>query len=387
MNMSRKIRFYSVISTQWFLRSLARLTKNRKHPLHILFCMVDHFEPGQGGVSVQQEKDRMKLLLERFPAITKNHKDSAGNRPNRTWFFPPHYHRYNNLKQLVSLCEDGYGEVELHIHHGKVKPDTPENFESTLLQCIKEYSSFGIFGEEGGRKKYGFIHGDWALDNSRHNKFCGVDNEIEILQKTGCYADFTFPSPNTANPLKINSIYYAQDNPSKPKSHNWGPDVAAKSRDKKGLMMVQGPIHPLFVDNKPWSFRIIGDALDCFTPTSKSRVDAWIRSDISVKDKDDLIVIKVHTHGAEDADTVLGKKMQDIWGYLESQYNDGQKYILHYVTARELYNIIKAVENHEHMDDPEKFRNYRIKPPKYKSDVNIESASDHLKSLVAKTYR
>ena len=46
---------------------------------------------------------------------------------------------------------------------------------------------------------------------------------------------------------------------------------------------------------------------------------------------------------------------------LESEYNDGTNYILHYVTIREAYNLIKAAEAGE-SGDPEKYRNYLIKP-------------------------
>ena len=62
-----------------------------------------------------------------------------------------------------------------------------------------------------GELPYGFIHGNWALDNSRPDgRCCGVNNELAILRETGCYADFTLPSaPSPAQTAKINSIYYA----------------------------------------------------------------------------------------------------------------------------------------------------------------------------------
>ena len=68
--------------------------------------------------------------------------------------------------------------------------------------------------------QYAFVHGDWALDNSRKDgKCCGVNDEISILAQTGCYADFTLPSaPSDAQTKTINSIYYAKDDPIKPKS-------------------------------------------------------------------------------------------------------------------------------------------------------------------------
>jgi hypothetical protein len=49
--------------------------------------------------------------------------------------------------------------------------------------------------------RFGFIHGNWALDNSLpHGKSCGLDSEIALLRDLGCYGDFTMPSG--ASPLK-----------------------------------------------------------------------------------------------------------------------------------------------------------------------------------------
>ena len=36
--------------------------------------------------------------------------------------------------------------------------------------------------------------------------------------------------------------------------------------------------------------------------------------------------------------------MEHIFSYFEQQYNDGVNCVLHYVTARELYNMVKAIE-------------------------------------------
>ncbi len=78
-----------------------------------------------------------------------------------------------------------------------------------------------------GELAYGFVHGNWALDNSHpEGRACGVNDELTILRETGCFADFTMPSaPSPTQTRKINSIYYAVDDPGKPKSHDWGMDV------------------------------------------------------------------------------------------------------------------------------------------------------------------
>ena len=328
----------------------------------------------------------MNELLTKYPKIAAKHKDFHGNIPRRTWFFPPHYHRNYNLKKLVSLCEKGYGEIELHLHHGKTQPDTSNNLKKTILQCIMEYKKFGIFGSQNIGKRYAFIHGDWALDNSRNGKYCGVNNEIQILNQTGCYADFTFPSLCESNPKQINSIYYAADNPNKPKSYDRGNPVKKGIKKSGDLMIIQGPLHPFFFSNKFTSLRTPGDAINGKPPVTNKRVDFWVKTGINIKGKNNWIIIKTHTHGAIDSNAVLGEEINNIFNYLETKYNDGQTYILHYVTARELYNIIKAVEADEEGDNPEEYRDYLIQKSSYDSSPDISEASDILKDLITQTY-
>jgi len=200
-------------------------------------------------------------------------------------FFPPHYHRNNNLQELVSLCECGYGEIELHLHHGKTNPDTPENLENTLKQCVEEYSYFGIFGSEKNKKKYGFIHGESALDNSLNGISCGVNNEIQILKNTGCYADFTFPSLSMSNPIKVNSIYYAIDNPIKPKSYNVGINVRRSNKKRGDLMIIQGPLYPAFKKERILGLRMEGVNINGRPPKTKRDIDLWVNTNIHVTEK------------------------------------------------------------------------------------------------------
>ena len=387
MKFDNKVFFTYFTSIKWCLSYVKNsLQKRGKKPIHIFFCLVDHYEPGNGLVSKDIEIKRVKELLKKYPHIAKNHKDFYGNVPKRSWFFPPHYHRYYNLRNLVTLCEQGYGEIELHLHHGKHKPDTAENLRNTILQCIEEYGIFGIFGESDGAKKYGFIHGDWALDNSRGNKYCGVNNEITILKETGCYADFTHPSLIETNPSQINSIYYATDDPKKPKSYNYG-EITKKNGEKTGdIMIIQGPLFPFFMSRKIWNLSILGDVINESTSFSEKRVDAWIKTNICVDGANEAIFVKTHVHGATSKQNLLGKNIGKIYEYLETDYNDGKNYILHYVTSREVYNIIKAIESGKSISEIENYRDYIISKPKYNSYIDVSEASDILKGLVTKTY-
>lgn len=62
-------------------------------------------------------------------------------------------------------------------------------------------------------------------------------------------------------------------------------------------------------------------------------------------------------------DTLLGAPVDAMHDYLERTYNDGKRHVLHYVTARECYNIIKAAEAGE-QGDPGQYRDYLLPPPR-----------------------
>ena len=57
--------------------------------------------------------------------------------------------------------------------------------------------------------------------------------------------------------------------------------------------------------------------------------------------------MKLHTHGADEHNmsVLLGEPMDRMWTYLETNYNDGRRYCLHYVTAYELFQVVKAAES------------------------------------------
>jgi len=198
---------------------------------------------------------------------------------------------------------------------------------------------------------------------------CGVNDELLVLKETGCYADFTFPSaPSITQPATTNSIYYATDKPGESKSHNNGVKVDVDKAASGDLMLIQGPLGINWKRRKKGIIpQIENSDIRKNMPPTKDRIDLWIKTGIHVKGKPDWIFVKIHTHGTQDddMDTLLGEPFNQMCHYLESNYNDGESYILHYVTAREMYNIIKAAELNE-PGNPNQFRNYILQEPIYK---------------------
>jgi hypothetical protein len=60
-----------------------------------------------------------------------------------------------------------------------------------------------------------------------------------------------------------------------------------------------------------------------------------------------------------------------MFAHLGKRYNDGSEYVLHYVSAREMYNIIKAAESGA-SGDPGNYRNYVLPPPTFTQGLAVQ---------------
>ncbi|MCJ7508056.1 MAG: hypothetical protein MUO85_04905, partial [candidate division Zixibacteria bacterium] len=307
----------------------------------------------------------LESWLEKYEGLATRHRDADGVHPKHTFFYPSEQFNPEEVKEITQLCQEGFGEMELHLHHFN---DSSFSLTQKLLSAIKDFTGFGwmISRDDNTSPHFAFVHGNWALDNSIQGR-CGVNNELKILKDLGCFADFTFPAIETdAQPKKINSIYYAVDDTLRPKSYDWGRNLEVGAKPKGDLLIFEGP---LGIDWKDWRFKthplIENGDLYSEIPPSPYRVDKWIRINIHIKNQPNWIFVKVHCHAAHRADTtaLLGKPMEETFSYLEKKYNDGTKYILHYVSAREAYNIAKAAEDGK-TGNPNLYRDYIIRPYK-----------------------
>ena len=337
----------------------------RQRPIHVIFALVDHFEPFWNKVSDDIACSRVKTWLERLPRISEKFKDTDGVSPRHTFFYPQEEYKYECLNMLAEICKQGFGDVEIHLHHDN---DTPEGLQKKLIDFKTIlYEKHGLLRKykKTGEILYGFIHGNWALDNSRRDgRWCGVNNELQILKETGCYADFTLPSaPSETQTRKINSIYYAKDDPDKPKSHDTGKDVEVGKQPNGDLMMIQGPL-TLNWSKRKWGLfpGIENGSLTHNNPPAPERIDLWIRQHIHVKRMLEWVFVKVYTHGVQEQnmDMLLNGGLEKMYTYLQERYNDGKNYVLHYVSAWEMYNVIKAAEAGE-TGNPSEFRDYLMK--------------------------
>jgi hypothetical protein len=335
-------------------------------PVDLLLCVCDHYEPKRGGVPPEKARARVQQWVDEYPRLFGGFRDSDGRPPQHTFFYPADEYEPEYLDMLAGLCRDGYGEVEVHLHHDN---DTAENLRRTLLDYKRTLSErHGLLSRdrETGEVVYGFIHGNWCLDNSRSDgRWCGVNNELDVLRETGCYADFTMPSaPSETQTRKINSIYWAVDDPERPKSHDTGQDVGDGPPPPNGLLMIQGP---LLVD---WSWRKWGliprvenGNLQKTQPPDENRLKLWMRAGIKVLSRPNWLFVKLHTHGVNEPnqEVLLGKPMVHLHELLRERADRDPRFRFHYVTAREMANLALAAE--QSMDvTVDRARSYRYIP-------------------------
>lgn len=335
-------------------------------PTDLFLCLVDHFEPQIGRPTQAVARARMDDWMRRYPPLARRHRDAEGRVPTHGFFYPWDEYEAWEFARLTELCAAGYGEIELHLHH---RDDTAATLSAKLDEAISVYHAQGAFPlNAAGKPAFAFIHGNWALDNSRQDggrNYCGVNNEMEILKQRGCYADFTFPAwSQTAQPRQTNAIYYATDDP-RPKSYDRGVPARAGAAGQGDLLLIQGPLVPYRASRGGIPRLAVDDGdLASYRRYRPERLDRWVQAGIHVQGRPDCLFVKLHTHGAADQnrEALLGSDLEALFTDAETRYNDGTRYRLHYVTAREMYNIVKALETGEELA-PEAMRNWVLKPP------------------------
>ncbi len=355
---------------QWFMPWWRRkkISVPDGKTIHIMFAFTDHFEPQWESPGRATEDARVSIWEEKYPQIATKFRDADGRHPVHSFFYPEEEYRESHLDKIERLCNQGLGEIEIHLHH---HDDTEANFRQVMAGFIDTlHSKHGALPihPETGQPAFAFIHGNWALDNAHPDgHFCGIDNEITILRELGCYVDMTMPSaPDPCQTTTVNSIYYAKDDPNRCKSHDTGKPVRVNGEPWGDLMCIQGPLG-FNIRNRKLGLlpRIENADVSRSAKPTPDRVDLWVDTAVHVEGRPEWVFIKVHGHCAQDPDArylLEEGGLERMFEYLDRRYNDGEKYQLHYVSAREMYNIVKAAEAGE-SGNPGEYRDYLLPRP------------------------
>ncbi|HEU0028985.1 MAG TPA: hypothetical protein VFQ53_00040 [Kofleriaceae bacterium] len=325
---------------------------------HILFALCDHYEPLWGGAPDDVGHARVDTWAERYPALGE-FRDSDGRPPRHGWFFPGEEYRPHFLDRLAELVRQGFGEVEFHLHHDG---DTAQTLAPRIEHHLKTFAEHGHLSRaRGGGFQWAFIHGNWSLANGRPDgRWCGVDDELVMLHELGCYVDLTFPSaPDPCQPDKVNLIYWPTGDLTKRRSYESGERARVGTHYNDRLLMITGP---LAFARKRFGVRLENGALTGNDPPTPARVATWIDQAIHVDGRPEWIFVKVHTHGAieKTAASLLGDDGRAMHRALAAYMRDG--FHLHYVTAREMFNVARAAMDGK-SGNPNAYFDYVVPPP------------------------
>ncbi len=336
---------------QWLLPYLMRRRRPRVSGVtHVMIAVCDHFEPMHDSDS-QGAVERVAEWQRRFPQLIESFEDADGKHPRHTFFYPVEQYDRHLLEPLADLRRRTGSEVEIHLHH---ENDNEAGLVAAIEQGKKDLVAHDLLSRnEKGEVVYGFIHGNWALDNSHpEGKGCGIDQELGILKRTGCYADFTMPSaPHPTQTKMVNSIYYARDTPQS-KSHDRGVlmerGLTEELRESSNhLLLMQGPLG-LNWKRRKWGVmpRVENADLTGNNPPSGVRLQLWRDLGVHVKGKPEWVFIKLHTHGGipRNYETLLGEEMRGFHSSIKKMAEGDSAVKFHYVTAREMANIAHAAE-------------------------------------------
>jgi len=350
-----------------------RLTRKRpRGHVHLIFALADHFEPsivpedGFARAPYDVQERRLERWCRDYPELVGGWRDSDGRPMVHTYFYPAEQHDEGLVGRLAEHCRAGWGEIEIHLHHGMLAPDTAENTRRQLAGFRDILAERGClcYWEGSGPPRYAFVHGNFALSNSAGGRCCGVDSEIQILAETGCYADFTLPPGafHSAQIAKINSIYECTPPLDRKAPHRRGRDLRRGTPPVIFPLLVQGPLLPDFGGAGPFSPSIEDSAITGARPPSLQRLQLWKRAGIAVRGRPDWIFVKLHCHGMDprpkNEDAMLGASMRRfLQEFVEGAPQRGES--LHFVSAREMVNIaLAACDGRE--GNPGQYRDYRL---------------------------
>jgi hypothetical protein len=341
--------------------------------VHVILMLADHFEPGyvprspRATAPFAEQEQRLAQWCIDYPEIVKRWRDHDGQPFMRSYFFPAEQYERSLLARLAEHCNDGWGEIEIHLHHGVAQPDTANNTRRQLTEfrdILAHRHNALCYWDGQGLPRYAFIHGSFALANSNHGFACGVDSEMQILAETGCYVDMTLPTGpfHRSQTAKINSLYECTPPLDRRESHRTGPDLRVGRAPGIFPLMVQGPL--LWDFHPAQAGHIVGienSALTTPNPPSIRRLQLWKKAAISVEGRPDWLFIKLHCHGMDPTQkpAMLGDPMKQFLRELVEGAAERNE-ILHFVTAREMVNIILAACDGK-TGNPGDYRDYRLK--------------------------
>lgn len=365
--LANKIAYSLRIAPSLVLQGITR--RIPKTPVHLIITLADHFEPaiipndGRERAPADVQEKRLERWCRDYPRLVDRWRDADGRAFQHTYFYPAEQYEKELIDRLTDHCHEGWGEAEIHLHHGVQTQSSAESTRKTLVAFRDALAQRGClaFLDGSGMPRYAFVHGNFALANSAGGRMCGVDSEMQILAETGCYADLTLPTGlfHKAQTAKVNSLYECGLPLEQRAPHRIGHDLTVGRTPRIFPLIVQGPL--MVAAGGRRRVQIENAALVASNPPTVRRLKLWKQAAIRVKQRPDWLFIKLHCHSMDPTHekAVLGDGMKSFLQELVGGANERRE-ILHFTSAREMVNIaLAACDGRE--GNPGDYRDYRFK--------------------------
>lgn len=367
----QKLSYGLRVGPAYIWQRLARRTPRGK--VHVIVALADHFEPaivpgdGKARAPYGEQERRVERWCSEYPKAIDSWRDADGRPFIHTYFYPAEQYDRGLIARLADHCLAGWGELEVHLHHGIPNPDTAENLRRVLIEFRDKLAlEHGCLSRVDGdaTPRYVFVHGNFALANSASGFGCGVDEELQILAETCCIADMTLPTNpfNPAQRAKINSLYECALPLTERAAYRSGKDLEIGCVPRKFPLIIQGPLALSFSKSGTRRPRIENGSLTGANVPTIGRLKLWKDALVSVKGRPDWLFVKLHCHSMDPTqeDAVLGESFRRfLQELIEGAGQRGE--ILHFVSAREMVNVILAACDGKE-GNPGDYRDYRFKP-------------------------
>src|SRR5665213_4573139 len=142
--MTRIVSWEKCRSTLRWLPAFVWQLCSRRHsdvlPVDLIIAVADHFEPAiqpqalTAHVDRAEQERRVENWARRYPAAVESWPDDDGRPFRHTYFYPAEQYDAALIDHLDEHCRAGWGEIEVHLHHGVHRPDNADNTRKTLLE-------------------------------------------------------------------------------------------------------------------------------------------------------------------------------------------------------------------------------------------------------------
>ncbi|MFH1894272.1 MAG: hypothetical protein ABIK83_16500 [Candidatus Zixiibacteriota bacterium] len=261
------------------------------------------------------------------------------------------------LKLLSDFCKSGLGEVEYLL---RSEFDTAFDAGQMLDDDLDILKSFGWAKTVDSEVCFTVLR-ERPVSLRLDREIC---SSLSQLAAQGCYFDLSESDRHSTSRLtSVNSIYLVSTRLDDAGLYSDKCELVAGKLGRGRLLVIDSP---LLIDWSDWRDVYVPFVDDGkLTPgilADSRRVNSWIRADVHVTGQPNWIFVKLVIDSLLNVEPAshLIASIDRMLEYLQRLPNDGQ-YRVHFVTAREMYNIARAAEAgmSGNADD---FRDYLIKP-------------------------